>query len=1467
MFTRDEQNTFPLSWLVIGGLFAGSAVWAYYNDAVTRLPWVEHQKAFFALELELAKQACCAERARWRQATTKPDKPEDDSAERAKLRADLDKLAEMRAEIGGEDDPEPDCGQKRSGSAEPVCPGIEARAAEPAPVARESKYRTAKALLDDLDRQFLEAEREKTFGASDLDETYYYRNLAEYERDKAQVAVRARFKEAYADDPARARREADQIYRDPPPPPEDAAVSKAIQHLRTEQARMRAHREGLAAALKAGHPPELGRALEASRAAEQAVLDQLALEEKHQTRIDAAVARMAALDGPVEPPVVEKDPSKAAALRGQARRQACDKAGFPAELGPAAPGINRNCLRWLVLEPKEQELKQALGAVSKVMRPLVDADQRLAKAEDRAKPKLDLGLNKLIPSLVGPYEIKQIVTRWIDFKREVDIEQVDRCQTCHVGADSRQYADPSIAAREFRTHPRLELLMGAHPIDAFGCTVCHQGQGRATDDLAHSGWRLGEKFGRERWHFEGDHYWEDPLLQVGKLSHIVVDDENDELVVKLGRDKESRIKLAPGKHASEASWLGALQTELGAVVAASTGLGEGWRAVARKLDNRISIGIERTAEAEPGKGKKPPRVTISFPDRELATMLGFRGVRQLDSKTRTLFTAPEPPWQPVRTETRAASGTRVDQARFEAAAVSEADYRFVPPDGSAGLQIPDDQRNHFIQALPEVESGCLRCHGRDADLRPRRSQAKHVQAKLAYEKAEAERARDPVGYQERRGTDALPSVPEAPNEVTSLAPTLERGRSVFRQLNCTGCHVLEGFDANRNAGPQLNDVTAKLSPKWLLAWLRDPRGWRPKTSMPNLWPRPVDPASKLPYAEGSPEHERWKSERAEETVAVAAFLFERAESAPAGGKPLRARVAGYANVEGASAELGKKVFEAYGCQGCHAVVDGGPSLPQAWRERERDLAPTLANIGQKTHVDWLAYWVEEPGRYWHGTSMPRLRLSRKEAASVARYLASLQSEPPDAARAKAALPSDDEVALVADADKRRERAPCAVAGGMPLSRADCGERVIAQRGCFGCHQIRGFEKEAAIGPELTGFAQKDVTTLDFGYAESDHHLQTTETFATLKLDSPRIFERDRITLRMGDFDLSADEIRSLVVMLKGLVNQTPSERFDPLKQPRYAGAVEGRQLVEDLNCRGCHVIDGRGADIDGWRKDLLASSAGVQMRAPWLDGEGARVQPEWLFDFLRAPGEHGIRPWLHPEWAWRGGGEGEEVPEDKLALRMPSFDLSAEQWTAIVRYFAVVDEQPYPYHPPEVPVLSKDERLYAVTHMTAADDANCLKCHFHGDFPIEKGKKELADMAPNFDIVRRRLRPEWVRLWLLRPQSFLPYTKMTAFWATAFRPEDAGRWPGEQDPFLSSALAWKKVPAPGEQTVESQIAIVRDLLFGLPDGAAWPAAGQEASSPIVDPEAARQAAEAEKTEETKAGRPRRTGAARTPTRL
>ncbi len=62
-----------------------------------------------------------------------------------------------------------------------------------------------------------------------------------------------------------------------------------------------------------------------------------------------------------------------------------------------------------------------------------------------------------------------------------ELNALDRCTTCHAGLD-----DPRMADQEnpFKTHPGD--FLSNHPPERFGCTVCHQGQGRATEkDDAH----------------------------------------------------------------------------------------------------------------------------------------------------------------------------------------------------------------------------------------------------------------------------------------------------------------------------------------------------------------------------------------------------------------------------------------------------------------------------------------------------------------------------------------------------------------------------------------------------------------------------------------------------------------------------------------------------------------------------------------------------------------------------------------------------------------------------------------------------------------------------------------------------------------------------------------------------------------------------------------------------------------------
>ncbi len=58
--------------------------------------------------------------------------------------------------------------------------------------------------------------------------------------------------------------------------------------------------------------------------------------------------------------------------------------------------------------------------------------------------------------------------------------RIDRCTTCHAGIDDPKFAD---APLPYRTHSNIR---GNHPFREFGCTVCHEGNGRGlTAEDAH----------------------------------------------------------------------------------------------------------------------------------------------------------------------------------------------------------------------------------------------------------------------------------------------------------------------------------------------------------------------------------------------------------------------------------------------------------------------------------------------------------------------------------------------------------------------------------------------------------------------------------------------------------------------------------------------------------------------------------------------------------------------------------------------------------------------------------------------------------------------------------------------------------------------------------------------------------------------------------------------------------------------
>lgn len=518
------------------------------------------------------------------------------------------------------------------------------------------------------------------------------------------------------------------------------------------------------------------------------------------------------------------------------------------------------------------------------------------------------------------------------------------------------------------------------------------------------------------------------------------------------------------------------------------------------------------------------------------------------------------------------------------------------------------------------------------------------------------------------------------------AERIARGEELFVRLGCHGCHLVEGYGNLDKVGPYLRRAAAKLRPEWLVSWIRNPSAFRPRTAMPDFF---------YDLREEHPELARRQSRD------IAAYVLQASE------EESRRWLSGHPPPEGIDPEnpdlvaRGRELVDALGCRGCHGI---SPDESPAFGAQGKDIAPNLSHVAQKTDTRWIYHWLLDPRGYSPVTRMPSLRLSEDEARAVASFLASLSSPaPPDPAlRAELADP-------------------------MAAAR---GEKLVRKYGCFGCHDIPGMEKESRIGVELTTFGDKPLEELYFGYRNDIP--RTWRDWTVNKLRDPRTYATERIEQIMPQFGLAEDDIGALVVFLASRSDARIPERYRPENLDRERALVAGRRLVQKYNCVGCHVIEGEGGAIRARYRDAPT------MAPPILEGEGQKVQPDWLFEFLKKP--YPLRPWL--------------------AVRMPTFGLSDEEAQTLVDYFRALDrvEQTYVFFDPaSVP----PENLEAGRLLASRDYLSCFSCHQQGDRRPE-GKPE--DWAPDLALAKDRLNPDWILRWLENPQELQPGTKMPQFY-------------------------------------------------------------------------------------------------------
>ena len=113
-----------------------------------------------------------------------------------------------------------------------------------------------------------------------------------------------------------------------------------------------------------------------------------------------------------------------------------------------------------------------------------------------------------------------------------------------------------------------------------------------------------------------------------------------------------------------------------------------------------------------------------------------------------------------------------------------------------------------------------------------------------------------------------------------------------------------------------------------------------------------------------------------------------------------------------------------------------------------------------------------------------------------------------------------------------------------------------------------------------------------------------------------------------------------------------------------------------------------------------------------LTPEGARVQPDWLYAFLRGPIT--IRPWLD--------------------VRMPTFGLDDPNLNGVIRYFGSISNTIGPFQTHEIALTRNEEAV----GKELFELLKCQQCHVLGAIPKDQ---PTANLAPDLRMAPDRLQP------------------------------------------------------------------------------------------------------------------------------
>lgn len=200
--------------------------------------------------------------------------------------------------------------------------------------------------------------------------------------------------------------------------------------------------------------------------------------------------------------------------------------------------------------------------------------------------------------------------------------------------------------------------------------------------------------------------------------------------------------------------------------------------------------------------------------------------------------------------------------------------------------------------------------------------------------------------------DTFTQIPERTN-AERISPEVARGKVLWEENNCMGCHTLLGEGAYY--APELTRVMERRGEVFVRGMLRDPEAMYPGQR------RMV-------------QYDFTESE-IDDLVAFFSWIGEIDTNGFPATPPLQAQLASPSAGRGMP-----EIFEQT-CTACHSLEGQGGHI-----------GPELDGVGERFDEAYLGRWLRDPESVRPGTTMPQLGLSEAQVEELVTYLATLRSE-------------------------------------------------------------------------------------------------------------------------------------------------------------------------------------------------------------------------------------------------------------------------------------------------------------------------------------------------------------------------------------------------------------------------------------------------------------------------------------------